>query len=382
VERGVMDADRLGELLEWSPPLGVISVCFEIDPADRGGGWRMRLRDGLRRLVEAANDERRELRLAMKPTAERILARFPVESRRPSGRCQIGFVEVARDGGDERWHSYQLRPRGLRVVHRARPDLTSMVELLEDGAPLLAIAVSAERVRLWRWELGRISELSSWEADFRKGMWRERKARVSRDPATAQFPKAAGKDQLAQRLEANRDRFLHDVGQRIAGEIPRGRVGAIVAFGDPDQVRKVTEGVGPGHVVRHGGEQDIVSEENERIAARLDGMLDEINRSRELEQVRRAMEAARAGGNASAGLQETMQALAEARVAHLLLDSERGFGPDEGARPTWEEESEPGGLGPAMIDQALRTGARVTPVRGPAAEALSQSQGVAALLRY
>jgi hypothetical protein len=40
------------------------------------------------------------------------------------------------------------------------------------------------------------------------------------------------------------------------------------------------------------------------------------------------------------------------------------------------------GLGPAMIHQAIRTGARVTPIRGKAAEALAESEGVAALLRY
>jgi hypothetical protein len=374
------DADRLRKLLDWSPALGVISVCVEIDPADRGEGWRVALRDELERVVqEARGSQDRELRLAVEATAGRILEHLGGEAPARSGRCRLGFVEVARNAAEERWETHQIRPRGTHAVRRARPDPTPLAELLHDGAPILVAAVSSERVRLWRWELGRATEVAGWEADFDADQWRERRARVSRDPASAQFPKAAGRDQFAQRLAANRERFLREAGKRLRDESGTG-LRATVAFGDPELVAQVVAGAGNELDIRQVGGQDIVSEEAERIAARIEAVHEQLQRDYELERARRAIELTAAGAQAALGLQETVQALSEARVAELILDPERPADAAALVLPDWARAG--GGLAAAMIEQALRTGATVTPVRDEASDALANSDRVAALLRF
>ena len=375
----ISDPDKLRDLLAWAPALGVISVCFEIDPGDRGEGWRIALRDELKPVVNRTADAERELRLAVEQTAQRIVERFPADATNPPGRCQLGFVEVARTEGEERWDHIQVRPRGTRVVRRPKPDPTSLVELVHDGAPALAIAVSSERVRLWRSEFGRVSEVALWEADFDTDTWRERRARVTRDPASAHFPTAAGKDQLAQRVAANRERFLREVGKRIRDQ-DTDSVTAIVAFGAPEWVRGVEVGLGNEHAISHAGNQDVVSEDRDRIAARLDDALAELHRQSELELVEHAVEATRAGGDASLGLQEILQALTEGRVANLICDPERPPSADGVELPEWRDPDDP--LPSAMIEQALKTSATVTPVHGKAADALADVGGAAALLRY
>src|SRR5215207_3643729 len=93
----------LEQLVEWRPPDGVVSVYLLTEPGDRSEGWRLALRDGLRPLIET-DDGSHQRKLATRATVERILDRFP-ESSTPSGRCQIGFVEVSEKPGRELWSS-------------------------------------------------------------------------------------------------------------------------------------------------------------------------------------------------------------------------------------------------------------------------------------
>jgi hypothetical protein len=72
----------------------------------------------------------------------------------------------------------------------------------------------------------------------------------------------------------------------------------------------------------------------------------------------------RGGDRGAAGKAETAEALAQGRVEHLLI------------HPALADAE-------GMIEMALETSARVTQVDGDgAADALAQSDGVAALLRY
>jgi hypothetical protein len=100
------------------------------------------------------------------------------------------------------------------------------------------------------------------------------------------------------------------------------------------------------------------------------------------------------GGHGAVGLAPVLEALNEARVANLLFDRGRDLvgavAPDgrlavPGSPPLGVEASalldEPR-LVERMIDQALATSAEVTPLSGPAAEALAEHGGVAAVLRW
>src|SRR5918997_1239198 len=105
------DWELVRELSEWEPEGGVVSVYFEIEPGDRGEGWRIALKDAL---ADVPDD-----------VAERVLARYPEGRPHPSGRSQIGFLEV---GGDrEAWSSAQVRVGDVRAMHAPRPCLTPLV---------------------------------------------------------------------------------------------------------------------------------------------------------------------------------------------------------------------------------------------------------------
>ena len=112
----------------------------------------------------------------------------------------------------------------------------------------------------------------------------------------------------------------------------------------------------------------------------------EINRERELKLVETVKESAYSGrARGSLGPQETVEALNQGRVEHLLFDAERdyrGQGIEQGL--AYEAPPLTDGLPVTelMIERALDTGARVTPLVGDAAAALEEHAGVAALLRY
>jgi len=382
-----IDPHRLRELAEWRPARGVITVCLEIDPADRSEGWRTALRNGLKRLVEEAHGSDRERWMAMKPTAEAILERFPEGSPHPSGRSQIGFVEVAARSRQARWYPLQLPLGRTEIVWWDRPHLGPLVELLDDGAPLGAVAVSSERVRLLEWALGECQELAEWEPEFRKRDWRERRAQ--RPEPARPGTSASGRDQIGQRLDANRERFLRECAERIAEPMRSRGWRTVMAFGNPHQVeviaaglRPLAAGLEPSDPLYRAEEKDVIGESTGQIARRIEAILPELNRTRELELVRQAEGAAHAeGGAASLGRDETLHALQEGRVAHLLFDPAVELDSDV-PLPHWGTGNGGAAAAAAMIEQALRTGAWVTPVEGEAAEALRRHEGVAALLRY
>ena len=228
--------DRVG------PEGGVVSVYLAIDQADRSEGWRIELKDRLAGVDRAA--------------AERILARFRGDVPPPAGRTQVGFVEV---GGERRelWNGFQLDGVATEVVAAGRPYLAPLMRMLDDGSPLGVILVSLERVRVLDWALGQIEELDGWELEITSLDWHERKA-PRRDPARGTGASASGRDQHAQRLEHNRERFLKQAGGLVVsryGERPWRR---IVVIGEGDRPRLLATGMGPEAELVHEVRQDLI----------------------------------------------------------------------------------------------------------------------------
>src|SRR4051812_27842109 len=204
------DEETIRTLLDWRPDLGVISVYVAIDPADRGEPWRVELRNELDALIEAEEDTHGRQK-ALRATAQRIKGHFPDEQP-PSGRFHVGFCEVSEGSGREIWLAAQVHRDETEGVDRNHPYLTPLLEVLDDGAPVGIVAVSSERVRLYEWALGALSDVQDWEAILFTPDWRERKSQSSADPARVQGSSSSGHDQFDQRLNANRERFLEEVG--------------------------------------------------------------------------------------------------------------------------------------------------------------------------
>lgn len=353
-----------GELAGWRPEHGVLTLCVDADPADRGGRWRIELRNALARIADTASAQPRETQIALEATLGRVEDRLAEEPAEAPGRCAIGFVEVLDEPGEERWYAAGLSLPVTEAHHGDRPWLGQLIGLLDRGAPVGVVAVSAERIRLMHWSLGRVEPLADLELGERHGAWRERKAPGSRDPAAAQAVSSAGHDRYAKHLQANRERFAHQAGGLARAGAAKHGWRELLAYGDERYLRPFASGFAEACALRHVDATDLVAQSLHLIERRVEALLPDLRRDRQRALIERTGELAFAEARSSFGVEETTQALEQGRVERLLYDP----------RLVAEAQVE------RMLQLALASGAAITPV-DEAAE-LGERGGAAAMLRY
>jgi len=374
MERSERD-ELLRRLVRWQPEHGVLSVYVAVDPGDRSKGWRIALRDRLRELSGTMPPH--QPRRAFQAAANAVLGRFPEDGQPPQGRGHVGFVEVA-ERPREVWRDMQVAPRRTGAVHAPCPYLRPLVEVF-DAAPYVgAVVVSSERVRLLEWSLGAIRRLDDWEITLFSLDWRERKA--ERPMPGAEGTSASGRDQFGQRLEANRERFLHEAGARVASELTARGWRHLIAFGSEEYVPQLRQAMGDGRNRVHAVAHDLISAPDATIADQVAEEVQRLNAERERALVASLEEAIGSPAGAALGPQEVLQSLEQGRVRHLLFDA------DHEALDAALAETAPGDSGvpgtERMIELAVSTGAEITPLEGEPARALQAHDGAAALLRY
>jgi Bacterial archaeo-eukaryotic release factor family 10 len=358
------DARRL---TEWRPRLGVISVYLGFDPADRGGGWRTELRNGLDAVLDATRDAEHALRVAVRATAKRIGERYVDGDVRPPPLAEAGFVEVAEKGGAERWWGTAVAPAAAsaRVELGDGPVVAPLVDLASRGRARAVALLSSERVRLLRCAEGALEELEDWELTITSLDWRERKSQSANDPARAQGVSSSGHDQFGERLDHNRQRFLGECGGLAARALEENGLAEAVVIGPANLAQSFRTGFNaPGMTLTDGGDADLISAPRARLTEIVCGAVEDLDRARERALVERALEEARGGSRGAVGPQETGAALAEGRVDHLILAAAIG------------DPAEP------FVRGALTGGSRVTIVHDEIAAPLAEAEGVAAILRY
>jgi Bacterial archaeo-eukaryotic release factor family 10 len=374
------DESAVKDLLAWRPALPVISVYLDLHPEDRGEAWRIELEHRLAAEVKREAARHQGHKAALEQTAKRIQAHLETQPAQREGRTHIGFVEVAGKRAREEWFELQLPLEAPAVFVNNRPVVLPLLTLIDDGATRGVAVVSSERVRLFVWAYGHLSEIADTELEITSLDWRERKAQRPGDPARVHGAKAAGRDQYGQRLEANRDRFLREAGELAVAELSQRDVDELLVFGDTAHVREFGDGVGARATLRAAGDRNLIAAPAAEIEAQTTAAIEGLNRERELELVSRVVDEAKGGTRGALGAQETSQALAEGRVEHLLLDPERDYRDTQIVALDGDDEDVP--VPDRLVAAALATSARVTPVEGEAAERLAPTDGLAALLRY
>ena len=370
----------LRRLIEWRPAAGILSVYVHLDPGDRGQGWRIELRERLRALAGTtdAHAERR----AFEAAANDVLERFPENGAPPEGRGHVGFIELSEKRPASVWRSMQMGPRRTEASRAPRPHIRPLVELLAEAPHVGVALVSAERVRLLEWSLGAIRELADWEITLFSRDWRERKSERS-IPGPRSWTSASGRDQFGQRLEANRQRFLHEVGSLVAQEHERRKWRHILAFGVEEHPRELAPGLGAAADRFHAIPHDLVGAPEGQVAERVAAEVHGINESAAHAAVDEITEAIGAEPGAALGPQETLEALAEGRARHLVFDANRGYdGRPLEAELAYDDGSDGLPVGERLIELAVATKAEITPVYEEPAAKLEAHDGVAALLRY
>jgi hypothetical protein len=355
------DARRLSD---WQPPLGVVSVYLAFDPADRGGAWRTELRNGLDALLEAAKDADHERRVALRAVAKRIIDRYEDGDHRPPPRGEAGFVEVAEKGGEEHWWGTGAAPQTSACVELGeRPAVAPLVDLACRGDGRGIAIVALERVRLLSFAEGRLTELEDWELEVTSLDWRERKAQTGNGPTRGVA--SSGKDEYGDRLDHNRHRFLGEAGALVGRELEGRGIGRALAFGPAIDLEHFESGMNAPNVKLAVAEKaDLISVPTGKLHDTVAAAVDNADAEHESRLVAAALEEVRGGGRGASGLQDVGEAVEEGRVERLVI----GAGLGTTAEP--------------LIRGALNVSAKITVVHGPAAEALGEAEGVAAILRY
>lgn len=357
----------LRELAEWRPEAGVISVYLDIDPADRGGGWRIALEQELKRLVKEA--EPGKDREATERTAEAILERFPADAPHRGGRAQIGFV--AAHGERAIWRSLQARLEETAVVRDVGPRLAPLISLLERSQPVGVVLASRERLRILERADGTLADLEDWEIEMWSRDWRERRS-PRRDPQRdGTGTTASGRDQHDQRLEHNRARFLKEAGELIEERYGDRDWQALLIFGDADVPGQLAQALGSLGRIAHECRGDLVRAPIGDIQERIESELMALVERRQADLLDRADEAVATGG-AAAGVSEVLGTLEQGRAGHVIVDPGGDFKPHEDEAAV-----------EAMLRLGLTTSAEVTAISDEQfAARLAEHGGAVALLRY
>jgi riboflavin biosynthesis pyrimidine reductase len=387
----LFEQDTLVDLARRTAPHGVLSVYVHADTgADPGlQGAAIDLKNRLSELERnVAAEGPRERAEAVRDGIRRLAGEIErlTDPQQP-GRGRALFAPLG-DGEPIRLSSQMALPN--RVVLDDRPFVHPLLELLDEGRPAGVVLVSQDEARMLEWRLGELRELERLEAEVTEAP-HERSGPVG-SPLGTRSHSPMGEQRQAREREMTR-RFLEqvaDTAARLAAEHGWERV--LVSGGE----RLTEPAIGalrlPAHVTVVRDPRVLTQLDHASLSAKVTEQLHAHHEEHEARLVARARDAALGSGAGALGLSEVAGALNEGRVAHLIYDPEIRYegGVDADGRLLAAGESSPGGASPTpdtrlterLVERALETGARVTPVEGASRAALAEAEGIAALLRW
>jgi hypothetical protein len=377
--------------------VGVLSIYVTLDPRYRVEAaarppWELRMRQQLGQLTDQlkARGPREHWRAltarldALTPDLEQLLD--PAES----GQGRALFAGVA--SGEVRTVTVQV-PLQDRAVLEPSAYLRPLVAAWGTAGPAGAVSVSAEGVRVVdvRFGLTEVVATIHYESPIEQ---RQLKGPAGANPALPQQT-AAQHDLFDRREEDKLVRFLRTIGPRLAGFAAEWEWGYLALTGEEKLVRAVRDGLPPQLPV------DVVTLDHPvnsmsapKLAATVAPAIEQARRRRHQALAERARGNAMSANNGTYGLGDTLGALQEGRVAHLLLDAERQWTstrtpegylvPDGEVPPGADPDTlapEPN-AGERMIEMAFRQSAEVTVLAPDDAAPLTDADGVGAILRW
>lgn len=380
-----LDDQALLDLARRTDPLGVLAVYATVEPGEDRKAVAIDLNNRYRELQSRMGEEG-----STKPTAAALERLRPQVDRLTSptqpGRGRIAFLALSTDW--ELWLTSQL-PVPCRVVLDDGPFIHPLLELLDEGQPAGVVLVSAREVQLLEWRLGDLQPVSTVAQEYIEAP-HERSGPL-RGGAPGQFSTPAN-EQRQDRAEDRARRFLTQAANDVteaAGK--RGWQRILISGGEPwgnvlaaQLPVPLQDAVVPDPRILTGLDEPA---QRRAITDRLHD--DHLQRERRLAESVRDAGLSQAG---ALGLSEVTAALNEGRVTHLVYDPQVRFvgsvtddgllwADDESAAGSGSGSPEPR-LTERLVERALTTGARVTPVEGAAADALREAGGIGAVLRW
>lgn len=385
------------EIASLRDGIGVLSIYMDVrpeSPAGREQDVGAATREALARILSVAQQEgppaRAEAIDARLCALEPTIASLVDPSGPGLGRAL--FATVA--GGETRQMALQL-PMGNRVVLADTAYLRPLAAALDSGHSAGIVIASRQGLRVLEWRLGETEDVARFVHEVATDEWQMLKeppapgdspsdrdtSRPDRDVrGLVRGPRARrtglGSDLLALAHDHSWDRVLVMGDERL---VP----GLADALPGCDHLEVLRVEASPGYWLPP-----------TEVGAELVPYLEEAREQHDLELIRKACDASRSGGPGVAGLAGVIEALEQGRVEQLLLDGERDWqGVETSDGRLFPSGIEPPGidasdlreeplLADRLIERASRADATVSLVSGPAAAALEQCDGVAAILRW
>jgi hypothetical protein len=376
-----LDDALLLELVRLDDPLGVVSVYVDAHRPRAGAiEAKNRLAELKRRLTADGTAE-------LADAVPRLLSRIEPMLRRlldpgSGGRGRALFAPLSRP--EVITFSSQLRLPN-RVVLDSSAFIHPLLELLARGRPAGVVLVRAHGAELLDWRLGELRRLTVVDEEP------VAPPRLRPGTMVAGGPRARQIMPLREQRESERRaRLLASVAaeiEHLADE--RGWERVLVSGAErlttplvdqlPEPLRRVT--------LRDPRRLDEL--EPAKLAAAVAERFGEDHDARGHHLGRRMRDAALGAGRGALGLSEVAAALNEARAEHVVYDPTiryTGAVAADGSLYGWTEGAATAVAEPRLteriVERALHTGARLTPVEGAARDVLREAGGIAALLRW
>ena len=364
----------------------VLTVVLRTDPRDPANtasapAWTVGLRNGLRAIAatleeQAAREERLAFRRLRDDVERELIALAPSER----ARGLAALVTPSRSL-DHRI-TLQLPPVGHVVRWDRRPFISPLVDVADRGRSTGLVLVAGDAVRLLHWEAGRVEEPADSLYELELGQWRRYAAYAMANPARGQHT-ATHVASYDQRVDEWRARFLttaarataamlDDLGWKRILVAAEGRAASAFARELPERAaeRVVAE-----------VEANLLWEDPAAVAERLEPELQAAWEREVRALIERTVRTARAGGLATIGVKETLDALVQGRVAHLVLDVTRNYDSSPVGPSARSVVGEVTGdlLAERAVELAVASGAEVSAAPGGL---LAEAGGMAATRRF
>ncbi|WP_353509595.1 hypothetical protein [Intrasporangium sp.] len=384
-----LDEDGLRDLAQQTDDLGVLSVYVNADFSHdqnlqaAGIDLKNRFRELQRRVSEDGGAQSRALAAALErlwPELENLAS--PMEP----GRSRIAFAALG-SGWMDRYES--ALPVSPRVVLDDGPFLHPLLELLDEGRTAGVVIVSGDSAQLHEWRLGNLELVRQLEQEYVEAP-HERSGQIGGGPpGQYHSPK---REQQKDRARDRAERFLDEAASVAAGLANDRKWERILVSGGDRWTGPMIERFPQALRDKVFGDNRVLTGRDDgTLAATVTELVHEHHNEHERQLVERVREV---GGSGAAvlGLSEVAQALNAGRVDHLVYDPEvryvgsvaadgELYAGDEVAPGGQERRPEPR-LTERLVERALTTGARVSPIEGAADGALQDAGGIAALLRW
>jgi hypothetical protein len=327
--------------------------------------------------LEAGDD--RDIRLAFRALRPRIEDELVAFNPGDRARSVAWILDV--DGDSERF-SLQLPLRGNAVVADTKPFVSPLVDVADRGAPTGVILVRGDLVRVMQVQQSEASEPEDSSYELSLGDWRPFGGSAGGSPARGAHT-TAHQARYRARVEAQRDQLFETAARHTAKRLEALGWERIVLVCERQVASRFRLALPAEVVERVIAEVDInlVGEEPVTIADAIEPLVEDARRKRTMALIALAHQRALAGGPATIGAQETLGALAEGRVDHLVLDPDHDFSSAAAMIPP-----SIGGpsqmLGERAVEAAIGASAHVTACSTAMSETLREAGGMAALLRY